>query len=52
MIGEYTLLKLCEKYINDNSITLPMVSKYCTFFPDYVSKRVLGGSLIGILTQQ
>lgn len=41
-----------EKYINDNSITLPMVSKYCTFFPDYVSKRVLGGSLIGILTQQ
>ena len=41
-----------EKYIDDNSITLTMVSKYCSFFPDYVSKRVLGGSLIGKLAQQ
>ncbi len=41
-----------EKYIEDNSITLEMVSKYCSFFPDYVSKRVLGGSLIGKLAQQ
>ena len=35
-----------EKYIDDNNITLSMVSKYCSAFPDYVSKRVLGGSLI------
>ena len=41
-----------EKYIDDNNITLTMVSKYCSFFPDYVSKRVLGGSLIGKLAQQ
>ncbi len=41
-----------EKYICDNKITLEMVSKYCSFFPDYVSKRVLGGSLIAKLAQQ
>lgn len=41
-----------EKYIDDNNVTLTMVSKYCSFFPDYVSKRVLGGSLIGKLAQQ
>lgn len=41
-----------EKYIDDNNITLEKISKYCSFFPDYVSKRVLGGCLIGKLTQQ
>lgn len=41
-----------EKYIDDNNITLTMVGKYCSFFPDYVSKRVLGGSFIGKLAQQ
>ena len=41
-----------ERYIDDNNITLNMVSKYCTFFPDYVSKRVLGGGLIEKLAQQ
>lgn len=41
-----------EKYISDNKITLEMVSKYCSFFPDYVSKRVLRGSLIAKLAQQ
>lgn len=41
-----------ERYIEDNKITLDMISKYCSFFPDYVSKRVLGGSLIGKLAQQ
>lgn len=41
-----------EKYIDDNNITLTMVSKYCSFFPDYVSKKVLGGSLIEKLAQQ
>ena len=35
-----------EKYIDDNNITLTMVSKYCSFFPDYVSKRVLSSELI------
>lgn len=40
-----------EKYIEDNNITLADVSKYCSFFPDYVSKRVLGGFLIGKFAQ-
>lgn len=41
-----------EKYIEDNNISLSLVSKYCSFFPDYVSKRLLGGSLIEKLAQQ
>lgn len=41
-----------EKYIDDNNITLAKISEYCNFFPDYVSKRVLGGCLIGKLAQQ
>ena len=35
-----------ERYIDDNNITLAMVSKYCTFFPDYVSKRLLSSKVI------
>lgn len=38
-------------YIKSNSITLNDISQYCVFFPDFVSKRILGGKLIGILTQ-
>lgn len=41
-----------EKYIEENNITLSTVSEYCPFFPDYVSKRVLGGGLIGKLARQ
>lgn len=38
-------------YIKTNAITLKDISQYCVFFPDFVSKRILGGNLIGILTQ-
>lgn len=40
-----------EKYISDNKITLNDISKYSLYFPDYVSKRLLGGALIEKLTQ-
>lgn len=39
-------------YIRKNNITLGEVSKYCIYYPDIVSKKVLGGKLIGILAQQ
>lgn len=39
-----------EKYIDENNITLNMVSEYVDYFPDYVSKRLLGGYLIEKLT--
>lgn len=39
------------RYIINNSITLKDISQYCSYFPDYVSKRILGGALIDILTQ-
>lgn len=44
--------KNLENYIRKNKITLADVSKYCVFFPDVVSRKILGGKLIGILTQQ
>lgn len=44
--------KNLENYIKKNKITLADVSKYCVFFPDVVSKKILGGKLIGILAQQ
>lgn len=44
--------KNLENYIKKNKITLAEVSKYCVFFPDVVSKKILGGKLIGILAQQ
>lgn len=40
-----------KKYVQNNNITLDDISKYCVFFPDVVSKKILGGKLIGILTQ-
>lgn len=40
-----------EKFIQDNNITLKKVSEYCKYFPDYVSKRILGGGLIEKFTQ-
>lgn len=44
--------KNLEDYIRKNKIKLNDVSKYCVFFPDVVSKKILGGKLIGILAQQ
>lgn len=44
--------KNLEDYIKNNKITLNDVSKYCVFFPDAVSRKILGGKLIGILAQQ
>ena len=44
--------KNLEDYIIKNKIKLNDVSKYCVFFPDVVSKKILGGKLIGILAQQ
>lgn len=44
--------KNLENYIRKNNITLSDVSKYCSFFPDIVSKKILGGKIIGILAQQ
>lgn len=41
-----------EKYIKKNKITLKDVSKYCVFYPDAVSKKILGGKLIEIFAQQ
>lgn len=37
-------------YIQTNSITLKDISQYCNFFPDYVSKRILGGKLIELFS--
>ena len=39
--------KNLEKYIMQNSITLSDISKYCVYFPDSVSKKLLRGNLIG-----
>ena len=44
--------KNLESYIRKNKITLNDVSEYCAFFPDVVSKKILGGKLIEILAQQ
>lgn len=41
-----------ERYIEDNNITLTAIGKYCSFFPDYVSKRILEGNLIEKLAQR
>ncbi len=41
-----------EKYIYDNNISLKAVSKYSSFFPDYVAAKLLGGNLIEKLTRQ
>lgn len=41
-----------ENYIDENNITLEMVSKYCSYFPDFVSKRLLGGTLIEKIARQ
>lgn len=34
------------KYIKNNKIVRGEIYKYCNYFPDYVSKRILGGGLI------
>lgn len=39
------------RYITNNSITLKEISEYCNYFPDFVSKKILGGNLIGLFTQ-
>ena len=33
-------------YINHHNVTLSQVQKYCTYFPDVVSKKILSSSLI------
>lgn len=38
-------------YITENSISLKDISKYCNYFPDFVSKKILGGNLIELFTQ-
>lgn len=43
--------KNLESYIKANNITLKDVSKYCLYFPDAVSKKILGGDLIGKFAQ-
>lgn len=41
-----------EKYIEENNITLEKISKYCSYFPDFVSRRLLGGNLIEKIARQ
>lgn len=38
-------------FITSNAITLKDISEYCNYFPDFVSKKILGGNLIGLFTQ-
>lgn len=38
-----------RRYIKENNVDLKSVSEYCRYFPDYVSKRILGGNLIELL---
>lgn len=44
-------IKNLEKYIEDNNITISSIAEYCVYFPDSVSKKILGGPLIDKLTQ-
>lgn len=39
------------RFITNNSITLKDISEYCNYFPDFVSKKILGGHLIELFTQ-
>lgn len=38
------------RFITNHSITLKDISKYCNYFPDFVSKKILGGNLIELFT--
>jgi len=40
------------RFITNNSINLKEISEYCNYFPDFVSKKILGGNLIGIFTNK
>ena len=44
-------IKNLENYIDENNISLSAISKYCSAFPDSVSRKILGGPLIEKLTQ-
>ncbi|MGN0535519.1 MAG: DUF6088 family protein [Eubacterium sp.] len=44
-------IKNLENYIDENNISLSGISKYCSAFPDSVSRKILGGPLIEKLTQ-
>lgn len=44
-------IKNLENYIEENDISLSSISKYCSAFPDSVSRKILGGPLIEKLAQ-
>lgn len=44
-------IKNLENYIKENDISLSSISKYCSVFPDSVSRKILGGPLIEKLAQ-
>jgi len=44
-------IKNLENYIKENNISLLSISKYCSVFPDSVSRKILGGPLIEKLAQ-
>ena len=44
-------MKNLENYIKENNISLSSISKYCSVFPDSVSRKILGGPLIEKLAQ-
>lgn len=44
-------IKNLENYIKENNISLSSISKYCSVFPDSVSRKILGGPLIEKLAQ-
>lgn len=44
-------IKNLENYIEENDILLSSISKYCSAFPDSVSRKILGGPLIEKLAQ-
>ncbi len=44
-----TQINNMSRFIKENSITINDISQYCIYYPDYVSKRILGGKLIGLL---
>lgn len=41
-----------EKYIKESNLTLQKISEYCKFYPDYVSKKILGGKILEKLAPQ
>lgn len=43
------IISILEDYIRKYRITLSQVQKYCAFFPDAVSKKILSSDLIRLL---